>query len=135
MAFLALSVTALRLAGARRTDYADPSSRHVAARRRKLSRSVLVPADEPGATLPEMSFNRRFEIASIYQGLSTHIWSDGAARSKSFSARMTSRRNRGTIRIRQPGTSGRGVGRLRRRARAPDRLLRPACYRGGEESH
>ena len=39
-----------------------------------------------------------------------------------------------TIRIRQPGTSGRGAGRLRRRARAPDRFLRPACHRRGEES-
>jgi len=44
------------------------------------------------------------------------------------------RRHRGTIRIRHRH-SRRGVGRLRRRARAPDSLLRPASYRGGEESH
>ena len=30
---------------------------------------------------------------------------------------------------------GRGAGRLRRRARAPDRFLRSAPHRGGEESH
>ena len=56
------------------------------------------------------------------------------ARNRSRRERLR-RGHRGTIRIRQPGTSGRGAGRLRRRARAPDRLLRPACHRGGEESH
>jgi len=44
------------------------------------------------------------------------------------------RQDRGTIRIRQPGTSRRRTGRLRRRARPPDRLLRPACHRCREES-
>src|SRR5882724_2101661 len=56
------------------------------------------------------------------------------ARNRSRSERLR-RRHRGTIRIRQPGTSGRGAGRLRRRARAPDRVFRSASYRGGEESH
>jgi Enoyl-CoA hydratase/isomerase len=45
------------------------------------------------------------------------------------------RRHRGTIRIRQPRTCGRRVGRVRRRTRAPDRLFRPARHRRGEESH
>jgi Enoyl-CoA hydratase/isomerase len=58
----------------------------------------------------------------------------GRARNRSRRERLR-RRHRGTIRIRQPGTSGRGAGRLRRRARAPDRLLRSAPDRGGEESH
>jgi len=56
------------------------------------------------------------------------------ARNRSRRERLR-RRHRGTIRIRQSGTSGRGTRRLRRRARAPDRLLRRACYHGGEESH
>src|SRR5205807_8141985 len=33
----------------------------------------------------------------------------------------------------KPGTSGCGTGRFRRRACAPDRLIRPACYSEGEE--
>jgi len=45
------------------------------------------------------------------------------------------RGHRRTIRIRQPGTSGRGAGRLRRRARASDRVLRSVSARDGEESH
>ena len=44
------------------------------------------------------------------------------------------RRHGGTIRIRQPGAARRGAGRLRRRARAPDRVLRSACHRRREES-
>jgi hypothetical protein len=44
------------------------------------------------------------------------------------------RRYRGAIRIRQPCTSRRGTGRLRRHARAPDRVLRPTCHRGSKES-
>src|SRR5712691_8774493 len=56
------------------------------------------------------------------------------ARNRSRRERLR-RRHRGAIRIRQPGTSRRGAGRLRRRARAPDRLLRSASYRGGEASH
>src|SRR5882724_7145785 len=56
------------------------------------------------------------------------------ARDRSRRERLR-RRHRGTIRVRQPGTSGRGAGRLRRRARAPDRVFRSASYRGGEESH
>src|SRR6266581_3801816 len=55
------------------------------------------------------------------------------ARDRSRRERLR-RRHRGTIWIRQPGSSGRGAGRVRRRARAPDRLLRSACHRGGEES-
>ena len=45
------------------------------------------------------------------------------------------RGHRRTIRIRQPGTSGRGAGRLRRRACASDRVLRSVSARDGEESH
>src|SRR5438876_7447376 len=57
-------------------------------------------------------------------------------RARNRSRRERLRRGyRGTIRIRQPGTSGRRAGRLRRRARAPDRLLRSAFHCGGEESH
>src|SRR5207244_7529342 len=56
------------------------------------------------------------------------------ARDRSRRERLR-RRHRGTIWIRQPDSSERGAGRLRRRARAPDRLLRSTCYRGGEESH
>jgi hypothetical protein len=43
-------------------------------------------------------------------------------------------RHSGTIRLRQPGTTRRGAGRLRRRTRAPERLLRSACRRRREES-
>src|SRR5881628_2596539 len=56
------------------------------------------------------------------------------ARNRSRRERLR-RRHCGTIRIRQPGAPGCGAGRLRRRARAPDRVLRSASYRGGEESH
>ena len=66
-----------------------------------------------------------------------HIWSVGVGHSKSFLARTISTATPstgGTIRIRQPSASARGAGRLRRRTRAPDRLLRPACHRRREES-
>ncbi len=44
------------------------------------------------------------------------------------------RRHGGTIWICQPSATRRRTGRLRRRACAPDRLLRSACHRGGEEA-
>ena len=44
------------------------------------------------------------------------------------------RRYRGAIRIRQPCTSRRRTGRLRRHARAPDRVLRPTCHRCSKKS-
>ena len=64
-----------------------------------------------------------------------HILLAAAARSKSFWRERLRWRHRRTIRVRQPGTSGRGAGRLRRRVRAPDRVFRSTSYRGGEESH
>lgn len=57
----------------------------------------------------------------------------GRARNHSRGERLR-RRYRGAIRIRQPCTSRRGTGRLRRHARAPDRVLRPTCHRGSKES-
>src|SRR6266705_2891937 len=56
------------------------------------------------------------------------------ARDRSRRERLR-RRYRGTIWIRQPGSSGGGAGRLRRRDGPPDCFLRSACHRGGEKSH
>src|SRR5580704_1588431 len=57
------------------------------------------------------------------------------ARARNRSERQRLRwRYSGTIRLRQPIASGRRTGRLRRRPRAPDRLLRSARSRSSEES-
>jgi hypothetical protein len=73
-------------------------------------------------------------------GVGVHPGGGGTERLPRPRARDHSRRQRlrwrhgGTLRIRQPGTSRRGAGRLRRRARASDSLLRSPRHRRREES-
>ncbi|HKA00380.1 MAG TPA: hypothetical protein VKE70_27905, partial [Candidatus Solibacter sp.] len=64
----------------------------------------------------------------------SHIWSAAAARSKSFSVRTTSMATPRNDTDTSTGHFRTRAGRLRRRTRAPDRLLRPACHRRREES-